>query len=205
MTPLVQHIRAAGVERDTATSWVSWLQGTCKAYQINTPMRIAMFLAQIAHESAGLTRLVENLNYSAEGLMRTWPKRFPTMDVAQQYAREPEKIANRVYADRMGNGDESSGDGWKYRGRGLIQITGKSNYREFADAIGEDYVADPDLLRQPVNAALSAGWFWAERGLNRVADTGSVEAVTKIINGGSHGLADRQQRFATCLASFKPL
>lgn len=205
MTPLVQHIRAAGVEKDTATSWVSWLQGTCKAYQINTPMRIAMFLAQIAHESAGLTRLVENLNYSAEGLMRTWPTRFPTLDVAQQYAREPEKIANRVYANRMGNGDEASGDGWKYRGRGLIQITGKSNYKEFADAIGEDYVADPDLLRQPVNAALSAGWFWAERSINRVADTGSVEAVTKIINGGTHGLADRQRRFADCLASFKRL
>lgn len=205
MTPLVQHVRAAGVEKDTATSWVSWLQGTCKAYQINTPMRIAMFLAQIAHESAGLTRLVENLNYSAEGLMRTWPTRFPTLDVAQQYAREPEKIANRVYANRMGNGDEASGDGWKYRGRGLIQITGKSNYKEFADAIGEDYVADPDLLRQPVNAALSAGWFWAERSINRVADTGSVEAVTKIINGGTHGLADRQRRFADCLASFKRL
>ena len=203
MTPLVQHIRAAGVEKDTATSWVSWLQGTCKAYQINTPMRIAMFLAQIAHESAGLTRLVENLNYSAEGLMRTWPTRFPTLDMAQQYAREPEKIANRVYANRMGNGDEASGDGWKYRGRGLIQITGKSNYKEFADAIGEDYVTDPELLRQPVNAALSAGWFWAERSINRVADTGSVEAVTKIINGGTHGLADRQRRFDACLASFK--
>jgi putative chitinase len=202
MTPLLHHVQAAGVEKDTATGWLPWLQGTCKAYEINTPHRIAGFLSQIAHESMGMTRLVENLNYSAEGLMRTWPSRFKTLAFAQQYHRQPEKIANLVYANRMGNGDEASGDGWRYRGRGLKQLTGKTNYAAFAEAIGEDYVAEPDLLLEPVNAALSAGWFWATNGLNHLADEGDIEKMTRRINGGLIGLEDRRKRYLRCLESF---
>jgi putative chitinase len=201
MTPLLHHVQAAGVEKDTATGWLPWLQGTCKAYEINTPHRIAGFLSQIAHESAGLTRLTENLNYSAEGLMRTWPSRFKTLAFAQQYHRQPQRIANLVYANRMGNGDEASGDGWRYRGRGLKQLTGKTNYAAFSDAIGEDYVAEPDLLLEPVNAALSAGWFWNTNGLNQIADRGDVAAMTRRINGGLIGLEDRQRRFNACMAA----
>jgi putative chitinase len=199
MTPLLHHVQAAGVEKDTATGWLPWLQGTCKAYEINSPHRIAGFLSQIAHESAGLTRLTENLNYSAERLMAVWPRRFLTIEFARQYARNPEKIANLVYANRMGNGDEASGDGWRYRGRGLKQLTGKTNYAAFAEAIGEDYVAEPDLLLEPVNAALSAGWFWSTNGLNALADTGNVAAMTRRINGGLIGLEDRQRRFNACM------
>lgn len=202
MTPFVQNIIAAGVEKDTAESWLPWLQGTCKAYEIDSPLRIAGFLSQIAHESMGMTRLIENLNYSAEGLMRVWPSRFKTMDVALQYARNPEKIANKVYANRMGNGDEASGDGWRFRGRGLKQLTGRANYAEFTQAVGQDFVKEPDALLDPVNAALSAGWFWHENGLNRLADLGDVEAMTKRINGGLIGLEDRKKRYLRCLESF---
>lgn len=201
MTPLLHHVIAAGVEKDTAEGWMPWLQGTCKAYEINNPHRIAGFLSQIAHESAGMTRLTENLNYSAEGLMRTWPKRFPTIEFARQYARNPQRIANLVYANRMGNGDEASGDGWRYRGRGLKQLTGKANYAAFTEAVGQDFVTEPDELLQPVNAALSAGWFWNTNGLNALADKSDVAAMTRRINGGLIGLEDRQRRYNNCMAA----
>jgi putative chitinase len=152
-------------------------------------------LSQLAHESAGFTATSENLYYRAEALSRVWPSRFPP-GVAESYAMQPEKIANKAYCDRMGNGDEASGDGWKYRGKGLIQLTGKDNYQRFSDATGVDAVGNPELLAEPEMAALSAGWFWASNGLNALADAKDVVGMTKRINGGTHGLDDRQAKYA---------
>lgn len=162
-------------------------------YQINTPKRMAHFLAQCGHESGGFRTFVENLNYSADGLLKTFPKYF-TKELATAYARKPELIANRVYASRMGNGDEKSGDGWKYRGRGAIQLTGKNNYTAFDKDVSDNILANPDLVASRY-ALESAGWFWNTNGLNRIADNGDVTAVTRRVNGGTHGLADRQKRF----------
>jgi putative chitinase len=203
MIPLTAEylMAATGSNRENAEKFLPFIQGACKAYDITTPKRVAGFLSQIGHESGGLAMLEENLNYKAETLMRVWPKRFPTLEFAQQFARNPQKIANSVYANRMGNGDEASGEGWKYRGRGLKQLTGKDNYRAFSKAIGTDFVADPDLLLQPVNAALSAGWFWSANNLNALADNGDVPGMTKRINGGTIGLEQRQALYAKAMAS----
>ena len=159
-------------------------------YQIITSQRIAAFIAQVGHESAQLTRLVENLNYGAPGLMATWPSRFPAA-LAAQVARQPEQIANIAYASHMGNGDVSSGDGWAFRGRGLIQITGRDNYQACGDALGVGLIDNPDLLAKPQYAALSAAWYWATNGLNALADAGSFDTITQRINGGQNGAADR--------------
>jgi putative chitinase len=167
-------------------------------YAINTPLRLAHFLAQAGHESGGFKAVKENLNYSAEGLNKIFPKYFPTIESAQPYARNPEKIANKVYSNRMGNGDEASGDGFKFRGRGYIQLTGKVNYTAFDTAVSEDILANPDLVatKYPL---LSAGWFWGKNNLNALADKGAlpgdVTAITKRVNGGTIGLADRQKHF----------
>jgi putative chitinase len=202
MIPLTtEYVMAAtGATRENAEKFLPYIQGACKAYDITTPLRVAGFLSQIGHESGGLAMLEENLNYKAETLMRVWPRRFPTLEFAQQYARNPQKIANSVYANRMGNGDEASGEGWKYRGRGLKQLTGKDNYTAFSKAIGTDFVASPDLLLEPVNAALSAGWFWSANNLNELADKGDVPAMTKRINGGTIGLDQRQALYAKAMA-----
>ncbi len=163
-------------------------------FKIDTPIRVAMFLAQIAHESQGFTRLEENLNYSAEALLATWPKRF-TEAQAQSYARQPERIANRVYANRLGNGDEASGHGWRYRGRGLIQITGLDNYGFCGKALSPRpgyLVKNPEALLRTVYAAESAAWYWRAKNCNDPADAGSLEEVTRRINGGLNGLADRR-------------
>ena len=141
------------------------------------------------HESGGFKFLKENLNYSAQALMRTWPSRFPDIDVAQKYERNPEKIANKVYGGRMGNTEE--GDGAKYIGRGLIQITGKENYENCGVGIGVDLIANPELLQEPNAAALSAGWFWNKRNLNSLADIMDIVGMTKKINGGAIGIDDR--------------
>lgn len=168
--------------------------------EINTTRRVAMFLAQCAHESNGFATLEENLNYGAAGLSATWPRRFPS-DVAASYARKPEAIANRAYADRMGNGNEASGDGWNYRGRGIIQITGRENYQKAGNALGMDFIASPGLLTLPEWAVKTAGWYWAVRRINTAADAGSVERATKLINGGTNGLNDRQNRYQSALAA----
>ncbi len=166
-------------------------------FQINTPLRLAHFLAQCAHESAGFKATQENLNYSASGLNKIFGKYFRTVNAAN-YARQPEKIASRVYANRMGNGDEASKDGYKYRGRGYIQLTGKNNYAEFDKSIDDDVVANPDLVASKY-ALLSAAWYWNSRSLNNSADKGASDAVvtevTKKVNGGTIGLADRIQHF----------
>jgi putative chitinase len=185
-----------------ADKWLDSLNATAERFDINTPDRIAGFLSQIAHESAGFSATRENLNYSAEALMRVWPSRFNAGNVAE-YARNPQKIANKAYCDRMGNGPESSDDGWKYRGKGLIQLTGKDNYQRFSDATGVDAVENPELLAEPELAALSAGWFWSTNGLNALADAKDVVGMTKRINGGTHGLDDRQAKYAAVLASME--
>jgi putative chitinase len=158
--------------------------------EINTPARIGAFIAQTAHESMGLTVFVENLNYSAQGLLKVFPKYF-TGSQAADYARQPQKIANRVYANRLGNGNEASGDGWKYRGKGAIQLTGKDNYRRCGQAFGLDLVANPELLLLPENVFKSAAWFWRENNLNAYADVQDFTKLTKRINGGTVGLQDR--------------
>jgi putative chitinase len=177
-----------------AEEWIDAINETFDRFDISTPERQACFLGQCAHESAGFTALKENLNYSAEGLTKVWPKRFPSLDAAQPYHRNPEKIANKVYADRMGNGDEASGEGFKYRGRGLIQLTGKDNYEACGEALGADLVGDPDQVSSPKFAALSAGWFWDKNKLNQYADSNDMTTLTKRINGGTHGLDDRIAR-----------
>ena len=178
-----------------AITWCDPINAVIPRFKLDTKARAAAFLAQVGHESGRLTRLVENLNYSAEGLVATWPKRFGTK-LAAQVARKPEQIANIVYADRLGNGSQASGDGWKYRGRGLIQITGKSNYRDCGAVLGLDLLSNPSLLEIPTSGAMSAGWFWSTNGLNALADAGQFETLTRQINGGLNGLADRKDLLA---------
>lgn len=193
--------RAAGIPLPVATVWADPLATAMAAYAIVGPQRQAAFLAQLAHESAGFTRLEENLNYSASRLMQVWPSRFGTVDKAVLYAHNPEKLANHVYANRMGNGDEASGDGWKFRGRGPIQLTGRDNYRDASIDLFSS-VGMPDRLLQfpdhvaqdPLVGATVAARFWYVRGLNDLADMGDYETISKRINGGTHGLDDRIAR-----------
>jgi putative chitinase len=177
-----------------AGEWIDAINETFEKFDISTPERQACFLGQCAHESGGFTALSENLNYSAASLCRVWPKRFATIGDGQICERNPEKIANKVYASRMGNGDEESGEGYAYRGRGLIQLTGKSNYEACGKALGVDLIDNPDLVATPQYAALSAGWFWNKNKLNAYADKGDMEGLTKKINGGTHGIEDRVAR-----------
>ena len=181
-----------------AESWTPALNAAMEQFEITTAQRMAAFLAQLAHESGQLTRLAENLNYCAKRLMQVWPNRFPVLEKAQQYERNPEKLANYVYAKRLGNGDETSGDGRRYRGRGLIQLMGRGNYRAAAQGIGQPLEEQPELLEQPGPAALSAAWFWKSHGLNELADdrnddndTEDFRTVTKRINGGTVGQKER--------------
>jgi putative chitinase len=167
-------------------------------FGINTPLRLAHFLAQCGHESGGFKLVNENLNYSADGLKKIFPKYFAQAGLAESYARQPEKIASRVYGGRMGNGDESTKEGFKFRGRGYIQLTGKSNYSEFDKFVNEDILANPDLVATQY-PLLSAAWFFHKNGLNAIADKGAddatVTSVTKRVNGGTIGLPDRIKHF----------
>jgi len=167
-------------------------------FQVNTPLRLAHFLAQCGHESGGFRLTQENLNYSAKGLMGIFKKYFPTAALANAYQRQPQKIANRVYASRMGNGPEASGEGYKFRGRGYIQLTGKQNYTAFDASVPESIVDNPDLVATKYPLA-SAAWFWSKNGLNKIADEGATDAVvtkvTKRVNGGTIGLPDRIKHF----------
>jgi putative chitinase len=195
-----QLAHALSMSPSKAEEWVDAINTTFDAFGIETPEQQASFLGQCGHESAGFTALVENLNYKAESLCKVWPKRFPTLEMAQPYHRNPEAIANHVYANRMGNGDEASGDGFLYRGRGLIQLTGKSNYEACGHVLDVDLVSDPDLVATPMYAALSAGWFWSTHHLNDIAQ--DILAVTKKINGGTHGLDDRVAKTQRALEVF---
>ena len=185
-----EQLQALGID----SKWLKPLEDTFAKYNIDTPKRQAAFIGQCAHESGNFKVLQENLNYSAEGLMKTWPSRFPTKEIADQYARQPAKIAGKVYNGRLGNTSEE--EAAKYLGRGLIQLTGKENYEHCGSSIGVDLLSNPDLLSTPEYAALSAGWFWNKKGLNDLADAGDIETMTKRINGGLIGLDDRKAKIA---------
>jgi putative chitinase len=185
---------ALGIEH----KWLGPLEEVFAKYDISTPQRQACFIGQCSHESGNFKTLQENLNYSAEGLMKTWPSRFPTKEVADQYARQPAKIAGKVYNGRLGNSSEEEAS--KFLGRGLIQLTGKENYANCGTALGIDFVGDPNLLTEPKHAALSAGWFWNKKGLNSLADAQDYETMTKRINGGLIGLDDRKAKIAKALS-----
>ncbi|MCF6764015.1 glycoside hydrolase family 19 protein [Pseudomonas fragi] len=190
---LLQILPNAG---QVAGVFVPVLNTAMSRYQIVGTKRIAAFVAQVGHESGQLTRLVESLNYGADALRKNWPSRFD-LELARAVARRPERIANIAYGNRMGNTEQ--GDGWKYRGRGLIQITGKNNYLACSEALGLDFTAQPELLEKPQHASMSAAWFWATNGLNTLVDAGKFEAITQRINGGQHGAADRQVLYARAL------
>jgi len=213
MTPELADLQAAKV-KDPA-KWLEAVRVTCREFEIDTPQRIAGFLAQTSHESGGYTMLSENLNYRAATLAACWPNRFavlgpdkkPVKDaqgkltptaVANSIAGKAELIANLVYSSRMGNGPAESGEGWKYRGRGLKQLTGKDNYARCGAALGLDLVGNPDLLLEPINAARSAGWFWKANSLSTFADAGDIKGMTKKINGGYIGLEARQALYDAC-------
>lgn len=179
--------------------WFEALAKVLPDYDITSVQRIAAFLGQTYVESAAYTAIQENLNYKAESLCRVWPSHFPNMEVANQYAHNPEMIANRAYAGRMGNGPEESGDGWKFCGRGLIQITGRTNYSTFADSISTPVDEMPEYLGTFEGSVQSACWFWETHNLNQFADTGDIKTMTHIINGGYLGLEERQQHYNRAL------
>jgi putative chitinase len=185
---------ALGIEH----KWLGPLEEVFAKYDISTLKRQACFIGQCSHESGNFKTLQENLNYSAEGLMKTWPSRFPTKEVADQYARQPAKIAGKVYNGRLGNANEEEAS--KFLGRGLIQLTGKENYGHCGSSLGVDLLSNPDWLLNPKYAALSAGWFWNKKGLNSLADASDIETMTKRINGGLHGLDDRKAKIAKALS-----
>lgn len=207
----LEKLIAAGVKANVAEVWLPFVQQACERYQINTKLQEAAFIAQCAHESGGFTMLEENLNYSAATMSVVWPKRFAEMgpdgkpkkdkgkNIPNKFAlalhRKPELIANTVYSGRMGNGPLESGEGWKYRGRGLKQLTGKDNYTRCGSAIGSDLVADPDLLLKPKDAALSAAWFFHVNKLNQYAENNDLKGMTLKINGGLIGYEDRKKRY----------
>ncbi|MEX3764446.1 glycoside hydrolase family 19 protein [Paraburkholderia phenoliruptrix] len=211
MTPQLLQL-ACGASPSNAALWAPLFDAACARFQINTPKRLAAFLATVGVESAHLTRLVENVNYSAQGLANTWPTRYavdPKASVkvpnaqANGLAHDPEAIANNCYAGRNGNGDEASGDGWAYRGQGPIQLTGKGNIQAFFAAVGLPSNTDPATLQQPQNGALSAAWFWSSNGLNALADTGDFLAASRKVNLGNAnskamplGWTDRQALYA---------
>jgi len=182
--------------RPILESYVEPLNTVAEYYEMNVNIaRLAGFIAQCAHESGGFVATVENLNYSPKGLMATFKKYFPTEDIANQYAHQQEKIANRVYANRMHNGDEASGDGFKFRGRGLIQLTGRDNYTKFANDLGISLDDTVEYMSTSNGATASAGWFWDNNKLNQYCDSGDFVTLTKRINGGTIGLEERKHNF----------
>jgi putative chitinase len=174
--------------------WLQPLENTFSKYDINTNVRQAAFIGQCGHESNNFKTLEENLNYSAKGLMSTWPSRFPSLEEATKYERNPEKIANKVYGGRADLGNIEDGDGWKFHGRGVIQLTGRANYTVCGEALGQPFTSNPSLLLDPEWACLSAGWFWNKKGLNALADNEDWTTITKRINGGTIGLQDRIEK-----------
>jgi putative chitinase len=182
-----------------ATDWFEALCEILPDYDIHTVPRVAAFLAQTAHESGNYRAIKENLNYKAESLCRVWPRLFPNIDIARQYAMQPERIANRAYGNRMGNGPEESGDGWKFCGRGLIQLTGKDNYTRYAESTEQTLDEASEHLTTFEGCVQSAAWFWEANNLNQWADAGDILTLTKRINGGTIGLEDRQKHYTHAL------
>lgn len=201
MTITTEQLVELGVAEDTAEEVAESLNEACGKFGIDSELRVAGFISQCAHESRMFTCPEENLNYRADTLQRIWSKHFDE-ETAAAYAHHPQKIANRAYANRMGNGDEDSGDGWTFHGRGFIQLTGHDNYQAFGDAIGEDVLSAPEEVAKPRLAALSAAWFWHKNGLNRFADAKDVVGLTQHVNGGTVGLKERQALFSKALDIF---
>lgn len=218
MRPGVEQLIAAGIKRDVAERWLPHVQTAMARFGIESERQVAAWLAQTAHESGGYTALVENLNYRAATMAVCWPGRFGVKNADGTWAkdakgarvpnkfalaleRKPEAIANVVYASRMGNGPTETGEGWKFRGRGLKQLTGKDNYTRCGQALGLDLVGNPDQLLEPEGAALSAAWFWSVNKCGALADADDFVGLTKRINGGTIGLEDRQRRYKAVLAS----
>jgi putative chitinase len=216
MTPSSPLLVAAKIK--DPEKWLQPIIETCVEFEINTPQRVAAFLAQTSHESGGYTMLTENLNYKAATLAACWPSRFAELGpdkkpkrsdkgaliptkLALSIAGKPEQIANLVYSGRMGNGPAQSGEGWKFRGRGAKQLTGKDNYKRCGDALGVDLVGNPDLLLEPMFAARSAGWFWKTNNLSPFADAQDIKGMTKKINGGYIGLEARQALYNRIIAA----
>jgi putative chitinase len=204
-------MKASGAAQAEAAIYLPFLQGTCKAYEITNPRRIAGFLSQIGHESAGFKQLTENLNYSTDAIIKLFGRHRITIEQANQYGRKPgqkadqQALANILYGGEWGRknlGNTQPGDGWRYRGRGLKQLTGRDNYARCGAAIGEDLINFPDRLLMPVNAALSAGWFWSTNGLNAIADRGDLETLTRKVNGGMNGFSNRVALYHSGLTVF---
>jgi putative chitinase len=187
-------LQALGID----SKWFGPLNEVFTKYDINTPLRQAAFIGQCAHESNNFKTLEENLNYSPERLMAVWPSRFPDMATAVKYAHNPQALANKVYAGKLGNNREN--DGWNFHGRGLIQLTGRENYERCGNSLSIDLANQPNLLVDPHYAALSAGWFWNKTGLNALADAKDYDTMTKRINGGLNGLDDRKAKIAKALS-----
>lgn len=193
---------AMGVRPETAGMFATHLHAAAVKWGVPVAA-LPMLLAQLAHESALFERLVESLNYTkAAQIRRTWPKRFANNSAAVAFVNRPDRLANYVYANRLGNGDAASGDGWKYRGRGLIQITGRGNYRDAGEALGLPLLEEPELLEEPVHAADAAGWFWKSHGLDRFAS--NINDCTRAINGGLNGLPDRIRLYERASAAALP-
>ena len=187
------------VGNSNVDDWYRALTENIYFFEIDNEKRIAAFLAQTSHESMNYTRVIENLNYRWTSLRSVFPKYFPNDSLAKKYAHDQRAIANRVYANRMGNGPESSGDGWKYRGRGLIQLTGKYNYKKFGDSLGISLSEVPDFLETFDGAVISACWYWENKDLNYYADNDDIKSITKLINGGYIGLEDRIRKYSKIL------
>jgi putative chitinase len=199
MLTLLQFARAVQCTLLTAEPWHAPFLAAMAERHIDTPRRQAAFLAQVGHESSSLSRVEEGLNYTAQRLMQVWPKRFPDFDSAHYYEHSPERLANLVYASRMGNGAYESGDGFRYRGRGPIQITGADSYRRCGIALNLPLIEQPELLLQFGPGARSAAWFWEDRSLNALADADDFDAITRRINGGTEGASQRLARYEQAL------
>lgn len=201
MSPSLDQLRAAGLGAAAAQRFLPVLPEALARFGIDSPRRFAAFLGQCHVESAGFTVLEENLRYtSAARITQVWPSRFADPGLAVTFVRNPERLANHVYAGRNGNGPASSGDGWRYRGRGLKQLTGRANYRAAAAALGKPYLDEPDLVREPTGALLTAGWFWQANGCNALADRWALDSITRRVNGPAMlQAAERRRRSETAL------
>lgn len=196
------HLKQMGLPSSVISTWYAPLKAACEKYGIDTGLRLSGFFSNVLHECGKFTVFTENLNYSASGLVSVFGKYFPTTASTNGYARNPQAIANKVYANRMGNGSESSGDGWKYRGRGLIQITGASNYRDASRGIGSDILSNPESALSPVNASMVAAWFFSSKGCNTYSDSDNIKGMRVRINGGTNGLADVTKLYEQCKIIF---
>ena len=204
MTITAAQLIAAGVQPTQAKAFADPLSAACALFDISTPVRIAGFVSQCVHESAGFTRLEENLFYTTpERICAMWPNRVTSLADAATLCRNPRALANRVYANRMGNGTPDTWDGWRFRGRGLFQLTGRKNYKDAAEALGRPYLTNPDLVAEPSDACLTAAWFWSCNKLNDLADVSNVTAITRLINGPAlAGLNERKNLFDHAMHAF---